>query len=240
MIVFPAIDIMDGQCVRLVKGDPNQKTVYGNPLEKALEFKKAGAEFLHIVDLNAAFDNNDNSNFDVIKDIIQTVNIPVQIGGGIRSFDDIAYRLEVLKAYRVILGTIAYTSSEILKDAVKKYGPKIVVGMDAKDGFLAVKGWQEITKKNIIDMGKELKDLGVHTVLFTDISRDGNLQGINIQKTIEIQNQCGLNVIASGGAKDMDDVNRLCEAGVYGVILGKSLYENKINLVEAINRSKSC
>lgn len=240
MIIFPAIDIMDGQSVRLVKGDPSKKTVYGNPLEKALAFKKAGAEYLHIVDLNAAFDSQNICNFEIIKDVIKTVDIPVQTGGGIRSMQDIAYRIEVLGAKRVILGTIAYTSHDILKDAIKRYGNRIVVGIDAKDGFLAVKGWQEITQKNILDMGLELKDLGVKTVLYTDISRDGNLQGINIQKTIEVQNHCGLNVIASGGAKDMDDVNKLCDAGVYGVILGKSLYENKIDLYTAINRSKQC
>ena len=240
MIIFPAIDIMDGQSVRLVKGDPNKKTVYGNPLEKALAFKKAGAEYLHIVDLNAAFDSKNSCNYEIIKNIIKTVDIPVQIGGGIRSLQDIAYRLEVQGAKKVILGTIAYTSPNILLDAVKRYGERIVVGIDAKDGFLAVKGWQEITQKNILDMGIELKNLGVRTVLYTDISRDGNLQGINIQKTIEVQNHCGLNVIASGGAKDMNDVNKLCEAGFYGVILGKSLYENKIDLYEAINRSKQC
>lgn len=240
MIIFPAIDIMDGQSVRLVKGDPNQKTVYGNPMEKAMAFKKAGAEYLHIVDLNAAFDSTDSVNSEIIKAIIKTVGINVQIGGGIRSMQDITYRLENLGAQRVILGTIAYTSPQVLKDAVKRYGKRIVVGIDAKDGFLAVKGWQEITEKNILDLGTELKSIGIKTVLYTDISRDGNLQGINITKTIEVQNHCGLNVIASGGAKDMDDINQLCDARVYGVILGKSLYENKIDLIEAIQRGKLC
>ena len=240
MIIFPAIDIMDRKSVRLVKGDPNQKTVYGDPLEKALAFKRAGAEYLHIVDLNAAFDSSSSINFDIIKEIKKTIDIKIQTGGGIRSLEDISYRLETLGADREILGTIAYTSPDILRDAVKRYGERIIVGMDAKDGFLAVKGWQEITQKDILEMGIELKDIGVKTVLYTDISRDGNFKGINIQKTIELQEHCGLNIIASGGAKDIEDVNRLCDVGVYGVILGKSLYENKIDLNEAINRSKQC
>ena len=240
MIIFPAIDILDNQCVRLYKGDPNQKTVYGDPLEKAKLFQKAGAEFLHIVDLSAAFDANNKTNFDTIKKITSSINIPIQLGGGIRTLEDIAYRIEVLGANRVILGTIAYSSPYILKEAVKRYSERIVVGIDAKDGYLAIKGWQEITQKDVLSMGKELADIGVKTVLFTDISRDGVLSGINVQKTIEIQDYCGLDVIASGGAKDMNDIEELCKADIYGVILGKSLYENKINLKEAIQRSKQC
>ncbi|HHW89696.1 MAG TPA: 1-(5-phosphoribosyl)-5-[(5-phosphoribosylamino)methylideneamino]imidazole-4-carboxamide isomerase [Clostridiales bacterium] len=240
MIVFPAIDILDNQCVRLYKGDPTQKTVYGDPLEKAKIFEQAGAQYLHIVDLNAAFDSDDKTNFETIKKITSYVNIPVQLGGGIRSLDDISYRIEVLGAERVILGTIAYSSPYILKEALKRFSDKIVVGMDAKDGFLAIKGWQEITQKDVLRLGSELKDIGVKTVLFTDISRDGVLSGINIPKTIQIQNQCGLDVIASGGAKDMNDIEELSKANIYGVILGKSLYENKIDLKKAIERSKQC
>jgi phosphoribosylformimino-5-aminoimidazole carboxamide ribotide isomerase len=240
MIVFPAIDILDNQCVRLYKGDPTKKTVYGDPLEKAKIFEQAGAQYLHIVDLNAAFDSDDKTNFETIKKITSYVNIPVQLGGGIRSLDDISYRIEVLGAERVILGTIAYSSPYILKEALKRFSNKIVVGMDAKDGFLAIKGWQEITQKDVLRMGSDLKDIGVKTVLFTDISRDGVLSGINIPKTIQIQNQCGLDVIASGGAKDMSDIEELSKADIYGVILGKSLYENKIDLKKAIERSKQC
>lgn len=240
MIVFPAIDILDNQCVRLYKGDPTKKTVYGDPLEKAKIFEQAGAQYLHIVDLNAAFDSDDKTNFETIKKITSYVNIPVQLGGGIRSLSDIVYRIEVLGAERVILGTIAYSSPYILKEALKRFSNKIVVGMDAKDGFLAIKGWQEITQKDVLRMGSELKDIGVKTVLFTDISRDGVLSGINIPKTIQIQNQCGLDVIASGGAKDMSDIEELSKADIYGVILGKSLYENKIDLKKAIERSKQC
>jgi phosphoribosylformimino-5-aminoimidazole carboxamide ribotide isomerase len=239
MIIFPAIDILDNQCVRLYKGDPNQKIVYGDPLEKAMKYQEDGAEYLHIVDLSAAFNSADKTNFETIKKITTAINIPVQLGGGIRSLDDIAYRIEVLGAARVILGTIAYTSPYILKEALKRYQDKIVVGIDALDGCLAIKGWQEVTPKDVLTMGKELADMGVKTVLFTDISRDGVLSGINIQKTIEIQDYCELNVIASGGAKDMDDIEKLCQANIYGVILGKSLYENKINLKEAIKRSKN-
>lgn len=238
MIIFPAIDILDNQCVRLYKGDPNQKTIYGDPLEKALKFQEDGAEYLHIVDLSAAFDSASKTNFDTIKKIVSAVNIPVQLGGGVRSLEDIAYRIEVLGASRVILGTIAYSSPDILKEALKLYQEKIVVGIDAVNGYLAIKGWQEVTKKDVLTMGKELADMGVKTVLFTDISRDGVLSGINIQKTVEIQNHCGLNVIASGGAKDLNDIDKLRQAGIYGVILGKSLYENTIDLKEAIKRSK--
>lgn len=238
MIIFPAIDILDNQCVRLYKGDPNQKTVYGDPVEKAIKYQEDGAEYLHIVDLSAAFDSANKTNYEIIKKIASTINIPVQLGGGIRSLDDIAYRIEVLGASRVILGTIAYSSPNILKEALKRYQDKFVVGIDAKDGFLAIKGWQEITPKDVLTMGKELADMGVKTVLFTDISRDGVLSGINIQKTVEIQDHCGLNVIASGGAKDMSDIDKLCRANIYGVILGKSLYENTIDLKEAIKRSK--
>lgn len=239
MIIFPAIDILDNQCVRLYKGDPTKKTIYGDPLEKAKVFEQAGAQYLHIIDLNAAFDSDDKTNFETIKKITSCVNIPIQLGGGVRSLDDIVYRIEVLGAQRVILGTIAYSSPYILKEALKRFSDKIVVGMDAKDGFLAIKGWQEITRKDVLEMGKELKDMGAKTVLFTDISRDGVLSGINITKTIQIQDQ-GLNVIASGGAKDMSDIKELCKAKIYGVILGKSLYENKIDLKKAIEWSKLC
>ncbi|HEY8423779.1 MAG TPA: 1-(5-phosphoribosyl)-5-[(5-phosphoribosylamino)methylideneamino]imidazole-4-carboxamide isomerase [Clostridia bacterium] len=238
MIIFPAIDILDNQCVRLYKGDPKQKTVYGDPLEKAFKFKEDGAQYLHIVDLNAAFDAQNKTNFDTIKKIASSVGLPVQLGGGIRSLDDIAYRIEVLGAERVILGTIAYSSPYILKEALKRFPDKIVVSIDAKDGYLAIKGWQEITPKDVLSMGKELADMGVKTVLFTDISRDGVMSGINIQKTVEIQKYCGLDVIASGGAKDLDDIERLAKANVYGVILGKSLYENAINLKDAIERTE--
>lgn len=238
MIIFPAIDIYNGNCVRLLKGNPEFCTNYGEPLEKAINYEKSGAEYLHIVDLNAAFDSNDKSNKKIIKKIISSIKIPVQLGGGIRSIDDIQECID-FGAKRVILGTLAYNSPDIVHSALKKYPNRIIIGMDSKDGYIAVKGWKQITEKSVFSMGKEFADMGIDTVLLTDISRDGTLCGVNANMSEEIQNKCKLNVIASGGVMDISDISILQKKNIYGVILGRSLYEGKIILTDALKYSRN-
>lgn len=238
MIVFPSIDILNGKCVRLLHGDKNKVTDYGEALEKAIAYEKLGAEYLHLVDLNAAFSHEDHSNFEIIKEIIKSVNIPVQLGGGIRTEEDIQIRLSDMGAKRVVLGTVAYTNPALLKKAAAAYKGSIIVGMDALNRKIAIKGWVEITDKDIFQMADELKDIGIDTVLFTDISKDGALSGVNYELCDELTRVGKLNVIASGGVKDIEDVRKLKERNIYGVILGRSLYEKTIDLTQAIKEAK--
>lgn len=233
MILFPAVDILDGDCVRLVKGVREDKTVYGNPVEMAAKWRAKGAEFLHVVDLNGAFDYT-RVNLPVIRDLIESVAVPVQLGGGVRTLQDAEFRIE-MGVERVILGTGIYHDKGMARDAVRLFGAdKIVAGIDCKDGRLAVKGWVESTDVTGIDFGKRLADAGVRTAVFTDIVRDGGLNGVNAEACREMQEATGLKIIASGGVTSMRDLKTLREYGLYGAILGKALYDNKINLEEAL------
>lgn len=231
MKIIPAIDLMDGQVVRLVKGDPNNKTVYSsNPLEIAKKWQSAGADMLHIVDLDATLGTG--SNLEIIKKMLSELNVPVEVAGGLRDESTI---LEIGKtADRIVLGTLAFKDKEtVLKISDSLGKKKIVISVDQIDGKIVVNGWQQSTETTLLDGMNEFLQLGFSEFLLTSISRDGTMQGPDIES---IQKACSLenaNVIASGGISGIDDVKQLKTLNPYGVILGKALYENKISIEEA-------
>ncbi len=233
MKLFPAIDLYDKKAVRLYKGDYNQMTVYSeNPAEIALDFKNQGAKNMHIVDLEGA-KTGDTPNLETVKKIISSTDLFTEVGGGIRS-------LEVIEKYisagveRVILGTSAVTDREFLVKALELYGDKIAVGVDIKDGFVAIKGWTEKSSLDGFEFMKELESLGVKTVICTDISKDGAMQGTNHELYKKLSENLSLNVIASGGVSSIEDIKRLKSLGVYGAIIGKAYYVKALSLKEAI------
>ena len=237
MYLFPAIDLIGGQAVRLVKGDYNQKTVYSkSPVEVAKSFYEAGAEYLHVVDLDGAKSGN-TDNISVIADIIKESGLKVEVGGGIRSEEVIKKYIDA-GVYRVILGTVAVENPDFCREMTAKYGEKIAVGVDIKDGFVAIKGWTETADKTCFDFCKELEDMGVKTVICTDISKDGLLSGTNLELYRELQGKFNIDFTASGGVTSLDDVKALMEIGVYGAILGKALYTGNIDLKEAVALTK--
>ena len=234
MTIYPAIDIKEGKCVRLVQGSIRRQTVYSdNPVEVAIEWESQGAKYIHLVDLDGAFQGKSN-NENIIKEILKTVSIPVQLGGGIRDEQKIAYLLDDLGISRVILGTAAIEDPYMLETAVKKYGSRIAVGIDAREGKLAVKGWTDEYGISPLELGKKMRDVGVETIIYTDILKDGMLDGPNISTTREMVQHTGLNVIASGGISDISHIRLLKAAGVSGVIIGKALYTGMIKLKDAI------
>lgn len=237
MYLFPAIDLIGGQAVRLVKGDYNRKTVYSSsPVEVAKSFFDAGAEYLHVVDLDGAKSGN-TDNLSVIADIIKESSLKVEVGGGIRSEEVIKKYIDA-GVYRVILGTVAVENPDFCREMTKKYGDKIAVGVDIKDGFVAIKGWTEVADKTCFDFCKELEEMGVKTVICTDISKDGLLSGTNLELYRELQGKFNIDFTASGGVTSLDDVKALMEIGVYGAILGKALYTGNIDLKEAVALTK--
>lgn len=233
MILFPAIDVLDNKAVRLFKGDRREVTVYGDPSEIAERWTESGAKYLHIVDLNAAF-GEEKVNSTTLKALFKTLSVPVQIGGGIRSLDRIKYYLEELGATRVILGTAAAENPRFTEDAGRLYGEKIVCGIDAKDGKVAVKGWIDKTDLTPLELALRVKAQGISTIVYTDISRDGTLTGVNVESTVELQEKSGMKVIASGGMSTIRDILTLMTEGIYGAILGKAIYNGNIDLSEAI------
>ena len=233
MKIFPAIDLYGGKAVRLFKGDYAQMTIYSdNPVSVALDFEKAGAKFMHLVDLEGA-KTGGTPNVETIKSIVNSTNLFVEVGGGIRS-------LEVIKTYidagvsRVILGTAAVTDEEFLKSAVEIYKEKIAVGVDIKDGFVAIKGWTEKSSIDAFDFCKKLEKLGVKTVICTDISKDGAMQGANHNLYKELSKKFKIDFIASGGVSSIDDIKKLKSLNLYGAIVGKAYYTKAIDLKEAI------
>ncbi len=235
MILFPAIDIKNGQCVRLRQGSFQDVLVYSDiPLKIAKQWEAAGASFIHIVDLDGALVGH-SVNDDVIKTIVSEVKIPVQVGGGIRTIKDIENKLN-LGAERVIIGTKAVKDPAFIKEAITTFGSKrIVIGIDAKDGMVAIEGWEKVSSYQALALALEMKKLGVKTIVYTDISKDGMLQGPNIAHTKEMVEVTGLNIIASGGVSSLKDLESLEEIMVYGAIMGKALYENRIDLKKAVN-----
>ena len=231
MKIIPAIDLMDGQVVRLVRGDPNNKTVYSsNPLEIAKKWQSAGADMLHIVDLDATLGRG--SNLEIIKKMLSELNVPVEVAGGLRDESTI---LEIGKtADRIVLGTLAFKDKEtVLKISDSLGKKKIVISVDQIDGKIVVNGWQQSTETTLLDGMNEFLQLGFSEFLLTSISRDGTMEGPDIES---LQKACSLenaNVIASGGVSGIDDVKQLKKLNLYGVILGKALYENKISIEEA-------
>ncbi|MEH7455019.1 1-(5-phosphoribosyl)-5-[(5-phosphoribosylamino)methylideneamino]imidazole-4-carboxamide isomerase [Gottfriedia acidiceleris] len=233
MILYPAIDLKDGNCVRLEQGDFNKKVIYkSSPLEVALDFEKAGAKVLHIVDLDGAR-TGERKNASIIKEIVQNTNLNIQLGGGIRSLDSISFWLE-LGVEKVILGTAAINNRQLLEEAVLKYGDRIIVGVDAKNSFVAINGWEESTNQDSYEFCKQLELLGVKTVVYTDISKDGMLSGPNLEAYKRLAEETNLNIIASGGVSSINDLMSLCKLNIYGAISGKALYEGKFTVEEAL------
>lgn len=234
MQLYPAIDLKDGQCVRLKQGEFKEITVYSQkPEEVAALWQSQGATFLHLVDLDGALAGR-SVNDKVIKKIADTVSIPIEIGGGIRSEEAIESMLS-LGVTRVIIGTKAVENPEFIRDMVKKFGPdRIVAGVDAKDGMVAVEGWEKISGISALELCNRMKEYGVRHIVYTDISRDGMLSGPNVEYTKRLTEETGMDIIASGGMSSMEDLKQLTRAGVCGAIIGKALYEKRIDLKEAI------
>lgn len=234
MIIFPAIDIKDNKCVRLLQGDFDKVNVYGNdPSLMAKKWEDKGAKFLHMVSLNGARGEG-NVNDESIKKLLSTVNIPIQMGGGIRSKERVKELLD-LGVDRVILGSVAIKDKELLKDLISQYKEKIVVSVDAKNGKVAAQGWEEVSDVNSLDFCKELEEMGVKTIVYTDISKDGMMIGPNFDIYEKLSKETNLDIIASGGVTSIEDVKKLKAMDLYGVIIGKSLYENKIDLKEVLD-----
>lgn len=237
MVLFPAIDLRNGKAVRLFRGDYDKMTVYGDsPLEVAESFQDAGAEFLHLVDLDGAKDG-ETTNFQVISKIIRNSGLSVEVGGGIRSMEIVEKYLEI-GAMRVIIGTAAITEPEFLKAAVDRFGDKVAVGVDLKGEAVAIHGWTQTSRKNCMELCNELQKAGVRTVICTDISRDGAMQGVNLELYRRLTGSFRMDFIASGGVTDLDDLKALSGTGVKGAVLGKSLYTGSIDLREAIGLMK--
>ena len=232
MKIFPAIDLRDGKAVRLYQGDYDQMTVYSDsPVEVAKSFKAKGADCLHLVDLDGAKDGR-LVNFDTIKEIVEEVDMYVEVGGGIRDEERIRQYLE-LGVGRVILGTIAVKDPEFLEAMVTKYGERIAVGVDARDGYVAVNGWKEITDRESFEFCRYLRDIGVKTVIYTDISRDGGLEGTNMEAYRKLQNIEGLEVTASGGISFEEEITALKDVAA-AAILVKAIYSGKLDLERAV------
>ena len=233
MNIIPAIDLIGGQAVRLVKGDYDKVTVYSDdPAAVAESFERAGAKYLHVVDLDGAKDGT-TANFETIKKIIKRTDLSVEVGGGIRTLERVRQYIEI-GVDRVIIGTAAVTDPDFLREAVKLYGEKIVVGVDIKDGFVAIKGWLEISELSCKEFCKKLEDLGVKTIICTDISKDGMMSGTNRELYRELYDEFELNIIASGGVSSMEDIAVLSNMGLFGAIVGKAIYTGAIELSDAI------
>lgn len=241
MLLIPAIDLKDGQCVRLEQGDMDKATTFGSdPVAIARGWVDKGARRLHLVDLNGAFAGKP-ANESAIRRILKEVGaeVDVQLGGGIRDLDTIERYLDVGLRY-VIIGTAAVKNPGFLQDACTAFGGHIIVGLDAKDGKVATDGWSKLTKHEVVDLAKKFEDYGVESIIYTDIGRDGMLTGINIEATIRLANALTIPVVASGGLANMADIERLCEAeeaGVEGVICGRSIYSGALDFEKAQARA---
>lgn len=233
MIILPAIDIKDGRCVRLFQGDYDQVTTYGSdPVEVALRWQEAGASWLHVVDLDGAKEGRP-VNFDLIKRIRAATTMHIELGGGMRSLAHIEQVL-ALGIERIILGTVAITDRDLLHEALAKWGERIVVGLDARDGLVAIAGWRETASVKAVDLGTELSAAGVQRFVYTDIARDGALTGPNFPAMHEMQQAITGALIASGGVSSLEDLRRLAELGVEGTIVGKAIYTGNVDLAVAI------
>lgn len=234
MQLYPAIDLKNGKCVRLTQGAFDQVKIYdNNPADIARKWEQQGASYLHLVDLDGALAGH-SVNADVIKDIISSVSIPVQIGGGIRTAEAIEQMLN-LGVSRVIIGTKAVKSPAFIETVINQFGDdKIVVGVDAKNGLVAIDGWETVSEITALDLCLQMKAYGVKHIVYTDISKDGMLTGPNIAHTSLLTEQTGIDIIASGGVSSMDDLDALSKAGISGAIIGKALYENRFTLADAI------
>ena len=238
MLVIPAIDLKGGRCVRLTEGHEQSAKVYDrDPLEVARAYEKAGAKLIHIVDLDGAFMGATSANLQIIKRINGEIAIPIEVGGGLRSLADVEFILRDVGARYAILGTVAVEQPALLKEAVAAFGDSVIVGIDARDGQVATRGWTAATRVDAIELAREVARLGVCRIIYTDIARDGRLRGPNLEATREIALQSGARVTASGGVGALEDIARLGELegdGVDSVIVGKALYENRFTLKQAL------
>ena len=240
MIIYPAIDIRGGRCVRLTEGRFDAETVFADdPAEMALKWAGMGAEFLHLVDLDGAL-AGEGKNVPVIERILQSVNIPVQLGGGIRNLETIE-KLLALGVTRLILGSAAVRNPQLVEEACKKYPGHIAVGIDAKNGEVAIEGWGKGSGVAATELAKKMAAYGVETIIYTDISRDGMLSGVNVEATAALARACGVPIIASGGVASLEDIRRVkaVEAdGVQGCIIGKAIYTGAVDLKAALALAK--
>lgn len=238
MIIYPAVDIKDGRCVRLVQGEFDKVTVYSEePLQMALKWESLGAEYLHVVDLDGAR-TGETQNISITSEIAAKLKIPVQLGGGIRSIEVIE-KLISKGIKRVILGTSAVKNPDLVKQAVEAFKESIVIGIDAKDGKVAIDGWEKTSEFTAIDFANKMVELGAKTIIYTDISRDGMLIGPNLAAMREMAQTVDAEIIASGGVSSLQDIKDLKETGVSGVIVGKALYTGNVDLKEAIEIGKA-
>lgn len=238
MIVIPAVDLKGGRCVRLFQGNMDKETVYSkDPVAMAKRWEGEGAKMLHIVDLDGAVGGSP-ANTEAVRAIVKALSIPCELGGGIRSMETIERYLE-MGLDRVVLGTVAVKDPDLVKRAAKAYPGKIVVGIDAVGGKVAVEGWTETTGESALDLARRFENMGVAALNYTDISRDGAMTGPNIEATAEMVRAVKIPVIAAGGVSKMDDLINLAKTGVKGAITGKAIYEGTINLKDAIERLSS-
>ncbi|MBE4906994.1 1-(5-phosphoribosyl)-5-[(5-phosphoribosylamino)methylideneamino]imidazole-4-carboxamide isomerase [Bacillus luteolus] len=239
--IYPAIDMRGGKCVRLIQGDYNQETVYGDsPFEMAQLFASDGAEWIHMVDLDGA-KQGQRVNDQYVLEVAKKLNVKVQIGGGIRTLEDVAYYIEN-GVDRVILGSAAISNPDFVKEMLKRYGAKIAIGIDAKDGYVATEGWLNTSSIKATDLGIELAQAGAETFIFTDIATDGMLSGPNIDAVVTMAEATGKEVIASGGVSSLADLvqlSKFAQSGVGGAIVGKALYTNMFTVSEAIREVSS-
>lgn len=231
MRIYPAVDIKGGRAVRLLKGDMDKSTDYGVPAVCAERWVRQGAGFLHVVDLDGAFAGK-GENLDAVRQIC-SLGVPVQLGGGIRDLDAIRERLS-LGVQRVILGTAALENPRLVKEACARFPGRVVCGIDAKDGMTAVRGWVDVSAVSALELALRMRDAGVRTIIYTDISRDGTLQGPNVERTEELIRKTGLEVIGSGGIGSLQDLLDLKRAGCGGAIAGKALYAGRFTLEQAL------
>lgn len=237
MVIYPAIDIKDGKCVRLVQGQFNDETVYSDhPVEMARKFEQLGAEYLHVVDLDGAR-LGEPQNIAIISEIAVKLGIPIQLGGGIRTIE----MMEIILCKgieRVILGTSAVKDQEMVKKAVRSFGKNLAVAIDARDGLVAIEGWAKTSSFTAVGFAKKMENLGASTIIYTDISRDGMLNGPNLKAMEEMAKNVKIDIIASGGVTSLKDIINLKELGISGAIVGKALYTGDIKLQEAIAAAK--
>jgi len=239
MIVIPAVDILDGKCVRLVRGDPRKsKVYYDNPVEAAQLLEEQGAELLHLIDLDEALGSGQN--MVTIKNILRDISVKVQIGGGIRTLEKAGALLK-LGAYRVIFGTAAVNNPLLVEEAVRQHGSdRVAVAIDEKNGKVAIHGWKSKSEMDYLDLARSFEEMGVGALIFTPISVDGTLKGPRIEKTVKLVETVNVPVIASGGVASLKDLVVLTGTGVEGVVVGTALYEKKFTLTEALEAVKGC
>ncbi|MBQ8555201.1 MAG: 1-(5-phosphoribosyl)-5-[Clostridia bacterium] len=236
MILYPAIDMLDGQAVRLRQGRREDVTIFGNPVELAQKWRSKGAQWLHLVDLTAAFEGK-TAHLPLIREVVKAFDGRVELGGGLRTMQDIELRVEA-GVSRCIIGTAAAENPSLVKEACRAFPGKIAVGIDAKNGLVATRGWVETAGMTAAELAMQMRDLGVTTVIYTDVSRDGMMQGPNVEATRRLIEATGMDIIGSGGVSCLDDLRHLRDAGCAGAILGRAMYEGAFTVEEAIAAMK--